>query len=421
MGEVVVGNPQALNAQKEEQTMELKELIEQLRKEWEVFKAEHDRALKEREATGRIDAVTEEKLNKHNEAIGALQKQIDALTAKLNRPGVTEDLESGAEKKEYRKLYNSYLRRGDDKIKAQIADLQQKLLQIGVEADGGLAVPEELDRTIGRMELDAMPMEALVDSMVSGGESYEKVYDLGGTESGWVGETAPRVETDTAKLGSFKPMYGELYAFPFATQKMLDDAFFDVEAWLAVRVAEKFAQDIDKAIIDGNGVNKVRGILSHTLVTTSDATRPFGQIQMRKSGASADFDGDDLIDLIHDLKPAYRQNARFLMAGATAAKVRKLKDSTGNYIWQPSLQLGQPSMLLGYPLTEDEHIPAVGAASKSILFGDFKRAYKFFNVRGIRVLRDPYTVKGKVGFYTTKRVGGGVEDTSAIKVLSLEA
>lgn len=400
--------------------MELKELIEQLKKEWETFKTEHDRALKEQTKTGRLDAVTEEKLNKHNEAIGALQKQVDALTAKLNRPGVSEELDGSVEKKEYRKLYNAYLRKGDEKVKAQIADLQQKLLQVGVEADGGLAVPEELDRTIGRMEIDAMPMESLVDSMTSGGETYEKVYDLGGTDSGWVGETTPRTETNTAKFGAFKPMYGELYAFPFATQKMLDDVFFDVETWLAARVAEKFAQDIDNAIINGNGVNKPRGILSHNLVTTADATRAFGDIQMRKSGTNADFDGDDLIDLIHDLKPAYRQNAVFLMAGATAAKVRKFKDGQGNYLWQPSLQLGQPSLLLGYPLVEDENVPAVGAASKSVIFGDFKRAYKFFNVRGIRVLRDPYTVKGKVGFYTTKRVGGGVEDTSAIKVLSLE-
>lgn len=397
---------------------QVKELTEKLAKEWEQFKKENDRRLKEVEAKGSADPLTEEKINKHSLAVGELDKKLKELEAKLNRPGVASETGEEADHKEHRKLFKSWMKKGQGGD--ALADMQQKLLQIGVDGDGGFAVPEQLDRTIGKMEIDAMPMEGEVSGMTMGGETYEKLYDLRGTASGWVGETDARGETNSPTLGSFKPVFGEVYANPFATQKMLDDAFFDPEAWLAESVAEKFSQDVDLAIVSGNGVNKPRGILQHTLATTGDATRAFGTIEYLKSGTSADFDTDDLIDLMAKLRPGYRQNAKWLMSMLTLAKIRKFKDSTGQYLWQASIQAGQPSLLLGYPVIEDENVPVVAAASKSVMFGDFKRAYKLITVKGIRVLRDPYTAKPKVGFYTTKRVGGGVEDSSAIKILSLE-
>lgn len=399
---------------------ELKKLIEEMNKTFTEFRTENDRRIKEVEKLGRADPLTEAKIDKHSAAIGVLQKQIDEMTLKLQRPGVSPEDEGAVEVKRHRKLFvDGYVRKGQ--MPADLGELQVKLFQIGVDADGGFLVPVEMNRTIGKMELDATPMEGLVDIGTSSAETYESAMDLGETSSGWVGETTPRPETDTSKLGQFKPAYGEVYAFPFATQKMLDDSGINIEQWLASKVAEKFAKDVDIAILSGTGVNKPRGILNYTLVATGDATRAYGQIEKKHSGTSADFDSDDLIDIVHLLKPGYRLNGRWVMQGLTVAKVRKFKDTTNNYLWQPSLQLGQPSTLMGYGITEDENMPAIGAAANAIMFGDFRRAYKFFNVRGVRVLRDPLTVKGKVGFYTTKRIGGGVEDTSAIKVLHLAA
>ena len=395
---------------------EVKKLMEKLTTEFEQFKTENDRRLKEVELKGRADPLTEEKINKHSSAIGALEKSINELVAKLNRPGAGVGQAATEEQAEHRKLFAKYMKKGQD---AGLADLQQKLLQIGVDGDGGYAVPEELDRNIGRMETDAMPMEGLVSSLTMGGESYEKLYDLEGATSGWVGETDDRPETDTPEVGSFKPVYGELYANPFATQKMLDDAFFDVEAWLTESVARKFAEDLDAAIVSGNGVVKPKGILAYSLAATADATRAWGVIEKMHSGGAGTLTADNLIDLTLKLKPGYRQNAKWLMASATVGYIRKLKDANDQYLWQPSIQAGQPSVLLGHALVEDENVPAMASGAHSVIFGDYKRAYKLINIKGIRVLRDPYTAKPKVGFYTTKRVGGGVEDTSALKVLTL--
>ena len=399
---------------------ELRQLFEKLNAEWASFKSENDRRLKEIEKTGRADPLTEEKINKHSAAVGEIQKQLSELQAKMNRPGViahAEEDERNAEVKTHSKLYNGYLRKGA--VPSELADLQVKLLQVQVDTDGGMAVPEVLDRAILQMEIDAMPMEGLVDVVSMGGENYTQLVDVRGTTGGWVDETDTRSETTTPSLAAFSPAYGEVYAYPFATQKMLEDAFFDVEGWLARSVAERFAQYIDAAIISGTGVKQPKGLLSYTLAATADSSRTYGTVEKLGSGTSGDFDGDDLIDLQHKLKPAYRQNAVWLMATATLAKCRKFKDTTNQYIWQPGLSAGAPSVLLGRPVVEDENMPAVGAGTNAVIFGDLKRAYKFINVRGVLVLRDPFDVKGKVGFYTTKRVGGGVVDTSAYKVLTL--
>jgi HK97 family phage major capsid protein len=395
---------------------ELKQLIQKQNEAFAAFKAANDaeiNALKK----GANDPVLKAQVDKANADVSAIQKQIDELQKKMQRPGASPD--QGDElKSAHRKAFGRYMRKGD---LGDLADLQVKTLQIGVDADGGYAVPEQLDTAIGKMEIFDSPMEALVSAIVAGAETYEKLFDLRGTASGWVGETAARPVTATPQLGSFKPTYGELYASPQATQKMLDDAFFDVEAWLASSVAEKFAQDLDLAIISGDGVNKPKGILAYTLAQTGDAARAFGTIEKKHTGTSAGgITADFLMDLQRLLKAGYRANSLWLMAGATLDTVRKLKDTTNQYIWQPGLADGSPAKLLGRPVVEDENVPAIGAASKSIIYGDFKRAYKLVNLRGVRVLRDPFTSKPNVIFYSTKRVGGGVEDTAAVKVVSCE-
>lgn len=398
---------------------EVVKLVEKMNEEWTQFKSENDRRLKEIEAKGRADPLTEEKIAKASAAIGDIQKQLEAMAAKMNRPGVGAGA-GGNESEDvaaHRKAFRQFIAKG---AVGNLLELQQKVLSIGVDADGGFAVPEQLDTTIGKMEINATPMLGEVSSMALAAESYEKLYDLRGTTTGWVGETDARPETNTPTLASFKPLYGEIYAFPFATQRMLDDAMFDPEAWLAAGVSEAFGIAADLAIISGDGVKKPKGILAYPLAATGDAARAFGTIEKLHTGTAGTFSSDNLLDLIRKLKPGYRQSAKWLMAGTTVDVVRKLKDTTGQYVWAPGLTAGEQSTLFGKPIVEDENMPLVGAAASAIILGDLKRAYKFVNLRGIRVLRDPYAVKGKVGFYTTQRVGGGVEDTSALKVLSLQ-
>jgi HK97 family phage major capsid protein len=393
---------------------QLQKMIDALQKEWADFKSDNDRRLKEIAKGGNASPETEQKMDRHSAAISEMQKSIDALTAKLNRPGVLGGGSTPVVDEAHTKAFQDYVRRG-----VESDALRSKAAQIGSDADGGFTVPDALDTQIGRMEIQYTAMESLVNSITMSGETYEKLFDLRGTTSGWVGEKAARAETVTPQWAQFKPSFGELYAFPFATQKMLDDAFFDVEAWLAASVGEKFGLDVDNAILNGTGVEQPRGIFSYPLAATADTTRAYGTIQKIASGSNGAFTMDNLIDVIQALKPGYRQNARWLMAQLTVGAVRKLKDGQGRYLWEPSTQVGQPSTLLQYPVTEDDYMPAIGNGANAIAFGDFKRAYKLVNVKGVRVLRDPYSQKPKVGFYTTKRLGGGVEDTSAIKVLNL--
>lgn len=395
---------------------ELVEVVKQIQEEWGNLKIENDRRLKEIEKRGVADPLTEEKINKHSAAVGQLQKQIDEMQAKLSRPGAGASAGGDPLVAEHKEAFNRFIRKGKDE---GLADLQHKTLRVSVDADGGYLVPEALDRDIGLMERAAAPMEAEVTSINASAESYERLFRDGMAGSGWVGEEDARPATATPTIASFKPSYGELYAKPEVTQKLLDDSFFDVEAWLADEVAQKFAADLDLAIISGNGTNKPKGILAYTLATTTDPTRAFGTIQRVQSGVAGDFDADDLIDLMAALRPGYRQGAKFLMELTTITKIRKMKGTDGQYIWSPGLGVQQPQTIFGYPIIDDPNMPVVAASANSIIFGNFKRAYKLVNIRGIRVLRDPYSNKPLVQFYTTRRVGGGVEDTRALKVLQL--
>jgi HK97 family phage major capsid protein len=252
-----------------------------------------------------------------------------------------------------------------------------------------------------------------------GNEEYKKLINLGGADAGWVGEMDQRTATNTSKLKQIAPIFGELYANPMATQKSLDDMFFDVEKWLAEEVGEVFAEKESHAALLGDGQNKMKGLLAHTLALTDDATRAFDQIQKFHSGNVGSFSPDDLITLVYGLKKGYRKGAKFMLNSNTLAATRKFKDGQGNYIWQPSMIAGQPSLLMGQGIAENEDMPDIAADSNAVAFGNFKRAYTIVDRIGTRMLRDPYTNKPYVGFYTTKRVGGMLNDSKAVKVLTL--
>lgn len=393
---------------------DVKEVADALGKKFDEFKSVNDKRVEALEAekgklSGQVESLNE-KLGELDELKSALEKEL----AGLKRPGVA----GGKEVSEHKAAFLQFVRKGKDD---GLAELQQKALQTTVEADGGYAVPEELDRTIIELLRDESPMRQVCNQITVSTQDYKKLVSLGGTGSGWVGETDDRPATGTPTLAQIVSSMGELYANPQTTQTSLDDIFFNAEQWLQSEVAREFAEKEGNAFLLGNGTNKPKGLLAYTLSTDGDAARAFGQLQKIHSGAAGAFGGDALISLVYALKRGYRSNASWMMSGLTVAACRLLKDNQANYLWQPGLQAGQPSSLMGYSIVENEDMPDVAADANAVLFGDFRRAYTIVDRIGTRVLRDPYTNKPFVGFYTTKRVGGMLTDSRAVKVLTLSA
>jgi len=392
---------------------DIEDVAEALGKKFDEFKAVNDK---------RIDGMEAEKgkLSSQVEALNGKLTELDALKADLEkellavkRPGAL----AGKEVSAHKAAFMQFVRKGKDD---GLAELQQKALQTTVESDGGFAVPEELDRTILELLRTTSPMRQVCGQITVSTPDYKKLVNLGGSGSGWVGELDARPATGTPTLAQIAAVMGEIYANPQATQTSLDDLFFDAEAWLNGEVAREFAEKEGSAFLLGDGVNKPKGLLAGTLATTADAVRAFGQLQKIHSGTAGDFTADDLIKMIYTLKAGHRPGATWMMPTMTMFKIRTFKDATsGAYIWQPGLQAGQPASLLGYGITENEDVAAVAADANAVLFGDFKAAYTVVDRIGTRVLRDPYTSKPNVGFYTTKRVGGMLTDSNAVKVLTL--
>ncbi|MBJ4197312.1 MULTISPECIES: phage major capsid protein, partial [Enterobacteriaceae] len=254
-----------------------------------------------------------------------------------------------------------------------------------------------------------------------GGSDYKKLVNLGGTASGWVGETDTRSQTATSRLELIEPLMGEIYGNPQATQKMLDDAFFNVEAWINSELATEFAEQEEIAFTSGDGTKKPKGFLAYESTDETDKVRAFGKLQHIVSGEATAVTADAIIKLIYTLRKAHRTGAKFMMNNNSLFAIRLLKDTEGNYLWRPGLELGQPSSLAGYGIAENEQMPDIAADAKAIAFGNFKRGYTIVDRIGTRILRDPYTNKPFVGFYTTKRTGGMLVDSQAIKLLKIAA
>ena len=291
----------------------------------------------------------------------------------------------------------------------------------GVSGDsGGYAVPREIDAAIDRALTAISPIRRIAHVVKVGSAGYRKLVTTGGTPSGWAAETDPRPGTATPVFAEVVPPTGELYANPSASQAMLDDAAFDVEAWLADEIATEFARAEGAAFVGGSGVNRPKGFLTNPVSAAGDGARAFGALQYLPSGAAGDFAANPqerLIDLVQALRAPYRQGASFVMNAATVARIRKFKTSDGGFIWQPGLQAGQPATLLGYPVIEAEDMPDVAAGALGIAFGNFRLGYLIAERSETAILRDPYSNKPFVGFYATKRVGGCVVNGEAVKVM----
>jgi HK97 family phage major capsid protein len=239
--------------------------------------------------------------------------------------------------------------------------------------------------------------------------------------SGWVGETASRPATSTPQLSPLTFGNGEIYAFPFVTQQLLDDSQVNIEAWLNAEVATEFDRQEAIAFLSGDGANKPRGLLTYVTGAASAAVHPWGDIKTVKSGAAAAMTPDQVIALVYALPTAYQGNAKFFGNLNTHAALRLMKDGQGNYLWQPSYQAGEPATLMGRPLVELPDMADVAASSVSLLYGDMAETYLILDRIGVRVIRDALTNKPFIGFYTTKRVGGGVKNPDAMKALKTGA
>lgn len=311
---------------------------------------------------------------------------------------------------------DGYLRHGREN--------ELKSLSGAVQADGGYAVPREIDALIAKRLMEISPIRAVANVVRTGTAGFRRLISTGGTASGWVSETAARPETASPKLAEIAPPMGELYANPSATQAMLDDAAFDLEGWLAGEIATEFARAEGAAFINGSGISQPKGFLAGLTASANDSARAFGTLQFVGSNNATGFDTTPdakLIDMVCAMKASLRQGAVWVMNSTTLASVRKLKTADGAFLWQPGLTQGQPDRLLGYPVIEAEDMPDVAAGNLPIAFGNFNAGYLIAERTSTKILRDPYTNKPYVQFYATKRIGGQVMDSDAIKLLKITA
>lgn len=400
----------------------LKKLIEKQGTAFEEFKRTNDELIQAK-ADGKAVGDLEGKLKRIDEeitAVGELKKEIEALETRLNRQGTGP--QADPDKAEHKAAFNRWMRKGDE---ANLVELQRKAYNITTDSDGGYAVPEELDRDILDKLVDLSPMRALATVRQVGTSDYKKLVNVHGTASGWVDEDDARAATNSSSFAQVTPFMGELYAYPQATQQMLEDVFFNAETWITDEVATEFARAEGAAFVSGDGTKKPKGPLAYTTALTADATRAFGTLQHVASGAAADFaasnPADVLFTIVYSLKAGMRGNARWLTNKALLGELRRFKGTDGQYLWRMGLEAGEPDTLLGYPISEDENMPAKAANALSLAFGDFKRGYLIVDRIGTQTLRDPYTNKPYVGFYVRKRVGGCVVDSEAIKLLKFAA
>jgi len=410
-------------------TTEIKKAVEGFMTTFEEFKNKVNTELDQVKKAGSPDAVTVDEVKNLSKALDEQKKLVDELRLDARRPQITghdgEKRAMTADEQKQRGLFLDYMRKGS--MSEEFLDFQSKALAAGSNPDGGYVVPVQLDTTIDRVLSEVSPIRAISSVMQVSTSSLKKPMNMGGAGAGWVGEAEARPQTATPTLNMLEFPVMEMYANPAATQTLLDDAYVNIEQWLADEVQITFAEQEGAAFVAGNGVNKPRGFLSYD--TVANANYAWGKLGFIASGAASDFEApvdaartgpeDRFIDLIHSLKAGYRQGARFVMNSATLSKIRKFKDGNGNFIWQPGLVAGQPDRLLGYPITEAEDMPDVGAGEFPIAFGNFNRGYQVVDRIGTRVLRDPFTAKPFVLFYTTKRVGGGVKNFEAIKLMKI--
>jgi HK97 family phage major capsid protein len=381
-------------------------------------KEANDERLSQIEDRISADVVTNEKLDRISKALDQHRELADQLAVKAARPQLGQAPargDSGAAR-EHKAAFEGYMRSGET---TGLRALEGKALSVGSDPDGGYLVPEETERTVMRSLKDISPIRAIAAVQQVSASTYKKPFSIEGADAGWVGETAARPETGSPTLAELTFPTMELYAMPSATQSLLDDSAVNIDEWLAEEIRLAFAEQEGTAFVVGDGTNQPRGFLDYAKV--AEDSWSWGNIGYVATGADGAFDAtnpsDNLIDLVYSVKSGYRGNGHWVMNRGTQAEIRKIKDADGNYIWQPGERAGARPTLMHHPIAESEDMPDIASDAFAIAFGDFRRGYLIVDRVGLRVLRDPYSAKPYVLFYTTKRVGGGVQDFDAIKLL----
>ena len=387
-----------------------------LMRAFEAFKDTNDDRLSQIERRSSADSITTDKLARIDRALDDTKRSIDELAVKAQRPilgGAEPMTRAGLQRKA---AFEGYMRRGEEN---PLRDLEAKALSVGSNPDGGYLVPPETESIVNRGLRAISPIRAIAGVRQVSGNVYKRPFSITGPDFGWVGETAARTQTNSPVLAELQFPTMEIYAMPAASSTLLDDSAVNIDEWLAEEVRLVFAEQEGKAFVTGDGVNKPKGFLAYT--TVANASWTWGNLGYIASGVAGAFPAsnpsDKIVDLIYSAKSPYRANANFVMNRATQSVIRKMKDGQGNYLWQPSANPGENPTLMGFGVAESEDMPDIAANSLSLAFGDFSRGYLIVDRVGIRVLRDPYSTKPYVLFYTTKRVGGGVQDFDAIKLM----
>lgn len=378
---------------------------------WEQYKAVNDARLEEIERKGHADPLYLEHLSRLSDVIDNTKTRLDRIETAASRPGMDATEVKSSEPSAYRKAFVGYLRKGMD---AGLESLSTKALSESSDPDGGYLVTPTMAQKIVSTIFETSPLRSVAAIETISSDSLELIDDHNAAAAGWTTETGTVSDTDTPQIGKRIIPVHELYAQPKATQKLVDDAAIDIEAWLSAKVADIMARKENTAFISGNGVGQPRGLLTYAAGTS------WGQVEQVNSGSSGAVTADGLITLFYKLKDAHMKRATFLMNRTVVAGVRLLKEATTNqYLWQPGIAQGAPDTLLGVPVLMAADMPVAAADSLSVAVGDFSQAYQIVDRQGITVLRDPFTEKPFVKFYTTKRVGGDVIDFSAVKLLKL--
>jgi HK97 family phage major capsid protein len=392
---------------------------------FETYKEVNDRRLSDIERRGTADPLSVERIDRLEQAMQTTERKMNEAALRSARPRLGgESKASGpgggrGSSPEHKAAFETYMRGGSEQ---SLRRLEEKALSVGSPGDGGYTVPIEIETFIMKRLAQISPIRQIAGNRQVSSPTFTKAFSPTGPQGGWVAESTPDTVTNSPPLQQMVFPTMELYAMPSATQQLLDDSIVDIETWLAGEIDTLFAVQEGAAFVNGTGVNMPKGFLAYP--TVQDASYSWGNIGYLATGVAGALPttnpSDILLQLAYEIQAGYRQNATWVMARKTQAQIRMLKDSLGHYLWQPPAMAGGQATLMNFPLVEAEDMPQIAAGSFSIAFGDFQRGYLVVDRIGLRLLRDPYSAKPFVLFYTTKRVGGGVQDFNAIKLLKFD-
>ena len=386
---------------------EIKQLVHDINKSFLEFRTKNDQRLEELEK-GRNDPLLEnqvDRVSRELQNLAELKGRMERVETRLNRPAFDNvHPDTDPQERERKQAVTKYLRHGDRALTVE----EFKLLSVDADPQGGYWVTSEMSDQVITKVHETSPMRNVANVETISTDALEIPEDLDEADAGWTSERGVRTETNTPTIGVRRIPVHELYAMPKATQQLLDDARINVEEWRSAKIADKIARTENLAFVNGDGADRPRGILTYPAGTTNP-----GEVQQVNSGSASALTGDGLRSLFYALKSPYINNARWLMSRSTIEAISKLTVGS-EYIWQPGLQEGEPQNLLGHPIERMEDMPAVAANSLSIAFGDIRQAYTIVDRAGVRVLRDPFSSKPFVLFYTTKRTGGDFTNFEAL-------